>query len=251
MPGELLPGAEPFSADGGEAGVLVLHGLTGTPDSVRDLGKAFAGAGFTVRLPLLPGHGTTIEDLEVTEWADWVAAAEASYRDLADRCRRVVVAGLSMGGSLACWLAAHHRAIAGLVVVNPFVDPPAESFRHSLREILDAGYTRYPGIGGDVADRSSVPSGYAELAIRPLLSLSEGLADLLPRLADIACPVLILTSRVDHVVPPVSSDVLADRVSGPVERVWLEHSYHLATVDHDRDEIERRAVEFARKVTAA
>ncbi len=78
-----------------------------------------------------------------------------------------------------------------------------------------------------------------------LLSLSLGLADLRPRLADIRCPVLILTSRHDHVVPVASTELLAGAVSGPVERVWLERSFHVATLDFDRDELERRVVEFA------
>jgi carboxylesterase len=101
-----------------------------------------------------------------------------------------------------------------------------------------------------VADPSASETSYGELAIGPLLSLSEGLADLHPRLTAIDCPTLIFTSRVDHVVPPVSSDVLAEVLSGSVERVWLERSYHTATLDFDRAEIERRSVEFARKVTA-
>ena len=247
---ELLPGADPFSSDGGPAGVLVLHGLTGTPQSVRGWAEALASAGFTVRLPLLPGHGTSVDDLERTGWADWVTAAKAEYRELSAACEHVVLAGLSMGGSLACRLAADHPAdVRGLVAVNPFIDPPAESFRATLREILDADIARAPGIAGDVADPDAHEKGYDELPVAPLLSLCEGLVDLQRRLPAIVCPVLVMTSRVDHVVPPVSSDVLAERVRGPVERVTLERSYHVATLDHDRQEVERRSVEFARRVT--
>jgi carboxylesterase len=165
-------------------------------------------------------------------------------------CERVVVVGLSMGGALACWLAAERPEVAGLVAVNPFVDPPAESFREAVSGVIAAGFPRAPAITGDLADPDAREEGYDELPLGALLSLCRGLDDLLPRLAAITCPVLIMTSRVDHVVPSVSSDVLAQRVSGPVERVWFDRSYHLAPLDHDKAEVEARTVEFARKVAA-
>src|SRR5207253_2655684 len=114
----VMPGAEPFSAPGGPHGALVLHGFTGTPQSMRGLANAFAAAGYTVELPLLPGHGTSVEDMATTTFADWSAAAERAYEDLAARCERIVVAGLSMGGTLAARLAARHPEISGLVLVN-------------------------------------------------------------------------------------------------------------------------------------
>src|SRR3954449_6631554 len=124
-----MPGAEPFSAAGGPDAVLVVHGFTGNPQSMRPLAEAFAAAGFTVELPLLPGHGTAIEDMIPTGWADYSAAAEAAYQDLAGRCQKVVVAGLSMGGTLTVWLAAQHPEIAGIVLVNALVDPPDPSLK--------------------------------------------------------------------------------------------------------------------------
>src|SRR5436309_9351601 len=90
----VLPGAEPFSAPGGPHGVLVLHGFTGCPQSMRGLAEAFAGAGFAVELPRLPGHGTSLDDMLGTGWSDWSGHAEATYSDLAARCDKVVVAGL-------------------------------------------------------------------------------------------------------------------------------------------------------------
>jgi carboxylesterase len=155
-----------------------------------------------------------------------------------------------MGGSLALALAAAHPEVAGLALVNPFVDPPAESFRDLLRGVLDSGSDVIPGIAGDIADPDAVEVAYSGTPIAPLLSLAEALARLLPRLGDITCPLLVMTSRRDNVVPPVSSDVLAERVAGSVERVPLENSLHVATLDHDREEIERRTVAFALKVTA-
>jgi carboxylesterase len=251
-PAGLLPGAEPFSAPGGPsgAGALVLHGFTGSPHSVRGVAAALAEAGLAVEAPLLPGHGTRMDDLLATGWDDWLAAVERSWDGLRSRCERAAVFGLSMGGSLALALAAEHPEVTGLALVNPFVDPPAESFRDLLRGLLVSGNEMIPGVAGDIADPHAVEVAYSGTPVGPLLSLSEALERLLPRLGDVTCPVLVMTSRTDNVVPPVSSDVLADRVAGPVERVVLENSLHVATLDHDREEIERRTVAFVTKVTA-
>src|SRR5262245_31617071 len=97
----VLPGAEPWSSTGGPAGALCLHGFTGNPSSMRGLAEAFAAAGFSVELPRLPGHGTTVEEMKGTGWADWTAEVESAYQRLASRTERLVVAGLSMGGSLS------------------------------------------------------------------------------------------------------------------------------------------------------
>ena len=246
---DLLEGAEPFSAPGGPDGALVLHGFTGSPHSIRGLARALAGAGLAVEAPLLPGHGTTMGDMLASRWDHWRAGVETAYLELAGRCRRVVLAGLSMGGSLAASLAADHPEVAGLVVVNPYIDPPAPSFQDILRGLLSEGETVIPShLGSDIADGEAREVGYSGTPIAPLLSLCEGLDGLFSRLGHVTCPVLIMTSATDHVVPPVSSDVLAENVSGPVERVRLENSFHVATLDLDREEVERRTVDFARKV---
>jgi carboxylesterase len=247
---EVLPGAEPFSAAGGPNGALVLHGFTGCPQSMRGLAEAFAGAGFAVELPRLPGHGTSLEDMLTTGWSDWSGAAEAAYQDLAGRCERMVVAGLSMGGTLTVWLATRHAEIAGIVCVNPAIEPPAPSFIDMMKGILESGTSIMPAIGDDIADPDGTELAYDGMPIEPLLSMVEAEQEIFEDLGRINCPVLIMTSPQDHVVPPTSSDVLAERVSGPVERVTLERSFHVATLDYDKDEIERRAAEFARKVTA-
>ncbi len=254
-----MAGAEPFSAPGGPHGALVVHGLTGNPSSMRPLAEALAGAGFAVEAPLLPGHGTSVDDMATTRFPDWAAALEESYLELAGRTDSVVVAGLSMGGTLAAWLAARHRhagdtpgpgRLAGLVAVNGLFDPPAESFADMLRVCLEQGQGRLPGIGSDIAAPGVVELTYEATPIEALLSLHEAVGELYERLPDIRCPVLILTSPQDHIVPPVSSDVLAGRVSGPVERVTLERSFHVATLDYDADLIVTRAVEFALRVTS-
>jgi carboxylesterase len=248
---EVLPGAEPTSVAGGPAGVLVLHGFTGSPQSMRPLAEAFAAAGFTVELPRLPGHGTTVDDMLTTSWDDWSAAAEAALADLAGRCERVVVAGLSMGGTLTLWLATRHPELAGLVCVNPAVGDPegTPQMLDGLRALLDAGETTMDAIGADIALEGATELAYDRTPIAPLVSLMEATAGLRADLPKVDTPLLLCTSPQDHVVPPADSDRIAAAVTGSVERVTLERSYHVATLDHDAGLVAARAVEFARRVT--
>jgi carboxylesterase len=240
----VLSGAEPYSAAGDGRGALVLHGFTGNPQSMRGLALALADAGFTVEMPLLPGHGTDISDMIPTRWKDWCRVAEDAYTELVARSDAVALVGLSMGGTLAVWLAEHHPDVAALSVVNPMVTPPDAATTELLEMLIDGGDEVAPGIGSDIAMDGAVESAYPDLPLRAALSLFEGVAEVEALLDSVTCPVLLFTSTQDHVVDPKSSDVLAESVKGPVERVVLERSYHVATLDHDKDEIEARTVEF-------
>ena len=247
---QLLPGAEPWSAEGGRAGALCLHGFTGNPTSMRGLAEAFAAAGFTVELPRLPGHGTTVEDMKTTDWADWTAEVEAAYQRLAARTDKVVVSGLSMGGSLTLWTALQHPEVAGIVCINPATKPQPAELMEMLHGMVDEGTDTMPGIGADIADPDATESAYEQTPLRPLISLVEdGLASLSERYSEITCPLLLLTSPQDHVVEPSNGDFLAETFGGPVERISLERSYHVATLDFDKDVIFEAAVAFGRKVT--
>jgi carboxylesterase len=248
---KVLPGAEPFSAAGGAHGALVLHGFTGNPQSMRGLAQALADDGFAVELPRLPGHGTSVEDMATTSWDDWSGAAEDAYADLASRCDRVVIAALSMGGTLAVWLASRHPEIAGLALVNPVVQPIDESITDFARDLAEKGEAYMPGVGSDIADPDQHELAYEQTPVICLLSLATAIKDLTIHLPEVTQPVLLMNAPQDHVVPPTNSEMLAELVRGPVERVTLERSYHVATLDYDCDLIERRTVAFAREVTSA
>jgi len=248
---EVLAGADAFSAAGGDDGVLVLHGFTGSPQSMRGLAEAFAAAGFTVELPRLPGHGTSLEDMTTTSWDDWSRAAEEAYEELAARSRHVVVAGLSMGGTLALWLASRHPEIAAIVLVNALADPtPLADVRAAAEGALAEGVRFLPGIGSDIADPAAHEVAYEGVPAACLVSLVDATRELAPRLGEIRMPALVFHALQDHVVARGSRDLLESSLGGPVEVVELERSYHVATLDYDREEIERRAVEFARRVLA-
>jgi carboxylesterase len=246
----VMPGAEPASFAGGSHGALVLHGFTGTPQSMRGLAEAFAGAGFTVELPLLPGHGTSIEDFATTTFADWSAAAERAYQDLAARCDRVVVSGLSMGALLTAWLAVRHPEIAGIVVINGVFAPIDPALREGVEQLVEQGVDRIPGPGNDIADPAQTELAYSEIPPKNYLALFDAIEALQRDLAAIRCPALVINAEQDHVVPAGSSDHFAASVSGPVERLDLARSFHVATLDYERADIEARSVEFAKRAVA-
>jgi carboxylesterase len=237
-----------FSAPGGTTGALILHGFTGTPASMRPLADALASAGYAVELPLLPGHGTTPLDLATRRFADFAAAVGESFSILSSRCDAVVVIGLSMGGSLALDLATRHDELAGVVVINPFAEPAAPSFPALLRAALAAGSEFIPSIGSDVARGGAEGGGYDSTPIAPMLSLVEAIIDLSSRLSSISVPVLLFSSRIDHVVPPSNGDYLATHICAPLERIMLEKSFHVATLDYDADLIAQATVDFMKKV---
>ncbi len=247
---KVQPSAEPLSHAGSDVGALVLHGFTGSPQTMRPVADALVAAGFSVELPRLPGHGTDIEEMLTTAFDDWSAATEDAYASLAARVERVVVVGLSMGGTLAAWVTSRHPETAGAVFINALVEPIDPAMLSMVEEMLATGETVAPGIGSDIADPDAVENAYVGTPLAPLLSLAAGVVALQPDLPKITCPVLIMTSAEDHVVVPSNSDHLAKVVSGPVERVALERSYHVATLDYDRDLVIERIVDFAGKVTA-
>ncbi|NNN20631.1 MAG: alpha/beta fold hydrolase [Acidimicrobiales bacterium] len=240
----ILEGAEPFSAQAGPQGVLVLHGFTGNPQSMRPIAVALNRANFSVELPLLPGHGTSMEDMVPKRFSDWLEAAESAYSAISAKYEDIYVVGLSMGGTLSCYLAANHPEIKGLVLVNPFVDPPAKEYREIVEGLLDQGMEIAPGVGSDIKKPGMKELAYEGSPLRGALSLFDGLDALQEKLVKIKCPILLFSSREDHVVPSSSGDVLVENVSGSCERVWLENSYHVATLDFDQELIESKAAEF-------
>jgi carboxylesterase len=250
MTDELLPGAEPWSVEGGPAGALCIHGFTGNPTSMRGVAEALAAAGFSVELPRLPGHGTNLDDMKSTSWSDWAGAVDAAYQRLAGRTDRVIVTGLSMGGTLTLWTALRHPEVVGLACVNPATRSQPPEIVDMLRGMVDEGQEEMPGIGSDIADPDAVESAYPGTPLRPLLSfLQDGIAPIEGRYGEITVPLLLLSSGQDHVVDPSNADFLAENYGGPVERVSLERSYHVATLDYDKDLIFESIVAFARKVT--
>jgi len=242
----VLPGAEPMSHEGTTGtGVLVLHGFTGNPSSMRGIAESMAGLGHHVEMPRLPGHGTTIDDMIVTGWSDWTGEVREAHGRLAERADGIVVVGLSMGGALTLWSGLHLDHIVGLVCVNPATTPQGPDVIEMLEDLIADGIEVAPAIGGDIADPDVEESSYDGAPLRALVSfMTEGLAPMTDRYGELEVPLLLITSRQDHVVEPSNSEHLAATYGGPVDHVWLDRSFHVATQDYDRDDIIRRTGEF-------
>jgi carboxylesterase len=250
---EILSGCEPMSHHGTrDAGVLVLHGFTGNPTSMRGQADAFAELGYHVELPRLPGHGTTVEDMLTTDWSDWSGEVEAAYQRLVSRTDKIVVMGLSMGGTLTLWTGLNHPEVLGLVAVNPATMPQADDVLAMLQEMIDDGNETMPGIGSDIADPDAVEIAYDGTPLRQLLSLvNDGLRPIAERYGELKMPILLYTSRNDHVVPPESSEHLAATAGGDVDHIWLDRSFHVATQDYDAADITSGAAAFIKRVTGS
>lgn len=249
----LIPGAEPWSHVGTlPGGALVIHGLTSNPDSMRGVAKALAAVGFHIELPLLPGHGTVMEDLLPIRWSDWVNTVEAAYSSLAARVDKVVVVGLSLGGALTLRVGANHPEVAGLVCINPAAEPQVPEVIEMLEGMIDGGTEMLPGVRGDIADPDATESGYDGTPLRALVSLLvDGLGPLAREYGQMRMPMLLLNSPQDHVVEPKQSEFLVANYAGPIERISLDRSFHVATLDYDKELIHEATVAFAQRVTSS
>ena len=243
--------AEGFpQADGRRIGVLLSHGFTGSPASIVPWGRHLADEGYAVSVPLLPGHGTTWQDMVPTRWEDWTEAIEKAYDDLAARCDAVVVGGLSMGGALALQLAQAHPEIRGLVMVNPAINSTNKQLLALpvLKHLLKA----VPGIANDIKRDGVAEHGYDKTPLKPLASMKSAWSQLRADLPKVTCPVLLFRSVEDHVVDPTSGKlILAGLSSRDVTERLLHDSYHVATLDNDAPQIYAESTAFVERVTAS
>lgn len=242
----VMTGAEPYTHDGGSTGVLLCHGFTGSPASLRPWAEQLAVAGLSVSLPRLPGHGTTWQEMARTRWQDWYAEIDRAYEELRSRTSEIFVMGLSMGACLALRLAElRGDGVAGLVLVNPSLAPDTKLFL--LAPALKLVVPSLRGIGSDVKREGVTELAYDRVPVRAAASLPQLWKLTRERLGDISQPVLVYRSTVDHVVGPASMRVL--RAGLPAGRLTVREcadSYHVATIDNDAPEIFSGSLEFIR-----
>ncbi|MGY1807488.1 alpha/beta hydrolase [Blastococcus sp. SYSU D00669] len=256
VPAEVLPGAEPFAFPGGDGpegrtGVLLVHGFTGAPMSMRPWGEHLAAEGFAVRCPLLPGHGTRWQDCNLATEDDWVDAVDAAFDELAEDVDRVVVAGLSMGGTLSIRLAERRPDdVAALVLVNPSL--MTLRLDAKLLPLIARITPSWAPIGSDIKKPGVTELAYPKLPTRAVLGLRRLWTATRADLAEVTAPVLVFRSREDHVVEPASTAALLAGISSTdATEVVLENSYHVATLDNDAPLIFERSAEWIRERTAA
>jgi len=242
----LMPGAEAFRHEGGRTGVLLCHGFTGSPQSLRPWAHCLAEAGLSVSLPRLPGHGTTWREMARTRWEDWFAEVNRAFEELRSWSDEIFIMGLSMGACLALRLAElHGPAVSGLVLVNPSV--AADSRLFMLAPLLKLVVPSLPGIASDIKKDGASEGGYDRVPVKAAATLPGLWRVTREHLGDLTQPVLVYRSTVDHVVGPASLKLLRRALSdGQLEVRDLADSYHVATLDNDAGVIFTGSLDFVR-----
>jgi carboxylesterase len=245
---ETDPETEPYEGGDGPLGVLLVHGFTSTPQSMRPWARFLETDGFHVVLPRLPGHGTRWEELNETAWTDWYDVADRAFRTLRAQSEQVFLAGLSMGAALCLRLAQQHGAdVAGMALVNPVVthrDP-----RVKLLPILKRLTPSLGAVANDIADPGQTEVAYARTPLRAMHSQTKLWALIRADLGRIDQPMLIFRSEQDHIVDDSSLPLITAGVrSRDTTLVSLPRSYHVATLDYEAEEIFVGSASFFRRL---
>ncbi|HWE20316.1 MAG TPA: alpha/beta fold hydrolase [Hyphomicrobiaceae bacterium] len=256
---------------GGPVGFLLIHGLGGTPVEMRFVGNGLARAGYTVRCPQLAGHCGSFEDLRATGWRDWYATADDALSLLCKTCRKVIVGGLSMGAILALRLAAERPDdVHGTALFAPTLKldgwgvpwysmlfnlvrdrRTADLVAFSEREpygIKDARVRALVMAAINSGDSSK--AGQFSNPGRVMLELRWLVNTVRRELGSIRQPTLIVHPRDDDRASLRNAAYLQGALGGMVDTCVLDDSYHIVTVDRQRDLVVQRTVAFARNITA-
>ena len=241
--------ARPELTGGRKVGVLVSHGFTGSPASMRPWADHLAELGYAVEMPLLPGHGTRWQDLNRVGWDDWLSTLDGALDTLVADNDAVVLCGLSLGGALVLRLAADRpQEVAGVVVVNPAVATRRKDVL--ALPVLKRVIGSFPGIVNDIKKPGQDELGYDRTPLRAAHSMMLGWKQLREDLPLVTAPLLYFRSTEDHVVDDLSETIVQSRVSSrDLTFHSLTNSFHVATLDHDAEQIFTESTRFISQVT--
>ena len=226
-------------------GVLVIHGFTGSTQSMRDVAYKLHKQGYTVSMPCLKGHGTTPEDMETCVYQDWIDSVENAYNEIRPKVEKLFVLGLSMGGTLTLYTAIHHQ-INGVITVNAAVDIP------EFEKIFENPETPrfFGGIGSDIKKAGVKEWAYDKTpkkSVKEIVSLTKLVKKDLNK---ITCPILIFKSPEDHVVPSRNQEYIFTNISSDQKAlIELSNSYHVATLDNDWETIADKSISFIERIS--
>ena len=238
---------EPHVYRNGPVGCLLVHGFTGSPNELLELGTFLAEQNLTVSIPTLPGHGTYSADLFNYTWRDWFECVKQAHADLTQTCKEVFVCGMSMGGTLALHLAAH-RPLAGVVSLSAPVRFPGWQ-KLAARYLKGVVKYRKKRGGEDVRDTSAREwlgsyRRYPLYAVDQLFQLVDHVRQDLP---EIEQPILVVHSRQDHTIDFGNAQLIFDSVrSQDRQKLELERSYHVVTVDVEKEKVQAAVLAFIR-----
>lgn len=234
-------------------GCVLVHGFTATPEEVRPLGDALAAAGFPCRAVRLPGHATTVGDLALVRYQDWLATVERAIEDMASDVPRVAVAGVSLGALLSLAIAAAGTPpLHALVLLGTplrFADERTALLRFVAWVPGAIGPTRLvrKRSGRDILDEAARARSraYDAMPLSAVVELLRLRAMVKRGLHRVTQPTLVLHGRHDHTAPVANVEELRRRLPArPLEVEVFEHSAHVLTEDADRDAVARRVTTF-------
>lgn len=234
----------PGSGDLKKVGVLLLHGFTGSPASMRPWAHFLNERGVTVRVPLIPGHGRRWQDLNRVKWQSWPARAESDLNALLTECKQVFIFGLSMGGANTLHIAAKRSAdISGIVLVNPMIHIPDPTIR--FIDLIKFITPKRASVGDDIKKPGVTEWGYDALPMKGVAQLHRFLKATRKTLSSVKAPTLLFHSVEDHVLPVSNTEIIISDI-GSLEknRVELGNSYHVATLDYDAETIFETSFRF-------
>jgi carboxylesterase len=235
-----------FFLEGGPVGILLIHGFTGSPPEMRRIGGYLHQRGLTVSAPLLPGHGTNVDDMNRSKWTEWVDCVEGVLAELRARCHTAFVGGLSMGSVLTLYLAARHADLPGVILYSPatwiadrrlYLTPVVKYLMPKTAKLPDTDLT------DPEADRwfwcyEETPT----VAAHEFLKLMRRVRRALPQ---VTCPILLIHSTLDRSIDANSARLTYERVgSQDKELVTLHNSGHCITVDSEWESVAAKTHEF-------
>lgn len=244
---------EDFAGEGSgrnkSIGIIFLHGFTGSPASMRPWAHYFHERGYTVRVPLIPGHGRNWRDLNEISWEQWPKKVEQVLAPMVAYCDKVFIFGLSMGGANTLHVVAKNSSekLAGIVLVNPMAHIPG--VRIKFAPLIAKFIKGLPAIGDDIKKPGVDEFGYDHLPTRGVLELNKFLKVTRKLLGKVKVPMLLFHSIEDHVLPVSNTEIIFNEVSSEDKlRIELTNSYHVATLDYDAEIIFENSRIFVERI---
>lgn len=243
----VIAGAEEFELGEGPVGALLVHGFTGSPQGLRALGEHLAANGIAASGVRLPGHGTTWQDLSTRTHSDWSGAVEEGYDKLSTRCDEIFIVALSFGAALSIdFTARNPEKVSGLVLLASYImtKDPRRFLAPAVRLVVQS----LPGVGNDIADPEMREIVYDRVPTKAAYSMLQFIRGARAKLPRITRPTLIIHSKNDHTAHPDNAQLIFDQIaSKDKELVWLERSYHVITVDYDREQVYDKTLSFIKE----
>jgi carboxylesterase len=246
MENKIMPGSEPAYLQGNRTGCLLLHGFTSSPYDMMNLGELLHNEGYTVHIPLLPGHGTSPQQLKKIKWYQWFEAAKNELFQLRKQCDKVFTIGFSMGGSLALHLSAHYE-VNGVVALAPGMY--LRNKFAGLSGLLSPVFWYSAKKSGPDIKADAKTISYEKIPLKSISELMKFFSHFKNDLKDIYSPAMIIYSRHDHVIHPKSAKYIYNNLSSGNKKILeLKESYHILTLDVEKEIVNSEVSKFIRQL---